>query len=223
MPAAEASTLINPLTRWVLRQALADQRAWRAQGASWTVAVNVSAHNLESPGFGADVLKLIDEAGACPRDLVLEVTETAFAGDNAAAEAAVAALGAAGVAVSLDDFGTGSTGLLQLRSLTVREIKIDRVFVRELAHNPGDRNLVRAVVDLAHGLGCRVVAEGVEDPDSADWLHSIGCDQAQGYLYQRPTTWPQLLTRFLNTTTAPIPPTTADLAPLCDVGKVITP
>ena len=223
IPAAEASTLINPLTRWVLRQALADQRAWHAQGASWTVAVNVSAHNLESPGFGADVLTLIDEAGARPADLVLELTETAFAEDNAATEAAVAALSAAGVSVSLDDFGTGSTGLLQLRSLTVREIKIDRVFVRELAHNPGDRNLVRAVVDLAHGLGCRVVAEGVEDPDSGDWLHSVGCDEAQGYLYQRPTTWPQLLTRFLNTASAPIAPTTADLAPLRDVGKVITP
>jgi diguanylate cyclase len=194
--AAEASSLIHPLTAWVLKRALRDRQAWTALGVEWSVAVNISAHNLESPEFVSDVLRLLDEYGAAPSDLILELTETAFAHDNATAEAAVAALGVAGVTVALDDFGTGATGLLQLRSLAVHEIKIDRVFVRELMQNTSDRNLVRAVVELAHSLGCRVVAEGVEDELVASWLRSIGCDQAQGYVYHRPTPWSELIAHY---------------------------
>jgi EAL domain-containing protein (putative c-di-GMP-specific phosphodiesterase class I) len=194
--ATEASSLIHPFTDWVLERALRDRQAWTALGADWSVAVNISAHNLESPDFVQRVLRLLVRYGAAPSDLILELTETAFAHDNATAESAVAALGIAGVRVSLDDFGTGATGLLQLRSLAVDEIKIDRVFVHELMDNTSDRNLVRAMVDLAHTLSCRVVAEGVEDDLVGSWLRSVGCDQAQGYGYHRPSPWPELIDHY---------------------------
>jgi diguanylate cyclase (GGDEF)-like protein len=196
IPVAESSMLIHPLSSWVLRRALADQRAWRQRGLDWQVAVNVSAHNLEAPEFVDEVLALMTAADARPQDLILELTETALAADNATADAAVARLCAAGVQVSLDDFGTGTTGLQQLRNMPVREIKIDAVFVRELAANNGDRHLVAAMIDIAHGVGARVVAEGVEDEPTASWLRGSGCDTAQGYFFQRPAPWPELAERF---------------------------
>ncbi|MGH8961096.1 MAG: putative bifunctional diguanylate cyclase/phosphodiesterase [Jatrophihabitantaceae bacterium] len=196
VPAAENSTLIHPLTRWVLRRALADQAEWLRRGIDWTVAVNVSARNLEVHDFADQVRRLISETGCDPRRVTLELTETAFAVDGTTARNTVAALAAMGITVSLDDFGTGSTGLWQLRDLSVHEIKIDAVFVRDLARSAGDRSLVQAMIDLAHGIGCSVVAEGVEDRGGAEWLESIGCDIAQGYLFQRPAPWPELLERF---------------------------
>lgn len=192
VPAAEASLLIGPFTDWALRRALTDQQAWKAQGLSWGVAVNVSAHNLEQPGFADRVLALLEETGTQPQQLTIELTETALAYDSDIATRTVVALAAAGITVSVDDFGTGSTGLLQLRGLAVQEIKIDRVFVADLAADAGDRNVARAVVELAHGMGATVVGEGVEDAAAADYLTSIGCDYAQGFLYQKPVPWPEL-------------------------------
>jgi diguanylate cyclase len=200
IPVAESSTLIHPLTEWVLRRALGHQRAWQRYGLDWPVAVNVSAHNLEAHGFVAEVLGILNAFGARPQDLLLELTETALAADNATTEASIVALREAGVQVSLDDFGTGTTGLLQLRSMPVQEIKIDAVFVRELGANSGDRTMVQAMLELAHGIGVRVVAEGVEDQSSRDWLIAAGCDAAQGYFFQRPAPWPDLAERF-----APMP------------------
>jgi diguanylate cyclase (GGDEF)-like protein len=193
IPAAEASSLINPLTTWVLERALADLGEWRRRGATWTVAVNVSAFNLTTPGFAAAVLDAVRAAGVQPSDLILEITETALANDGDLALATIRALRDAGVDVALDDFGAGATGLLQLRNSPVRELKIDRVFVSDLLRNEGDRSVVQAVVDLAHRLNCRVVAEGVEDQDVAEWLKIIGCDLAQGYHFERPAPWTELL------------------------------
>jgi EAL domain-containing protein (putative c-di-GMP-specific phosphodiesterase class I) len=105
---------------------------------------------------------------------------------------AVHALAARGVAVSIDDFGTGWSSLSQLRSLPVAEVKIDRTFVARLGPDKQDRAVVQSVVDLAHGLGCRVTAEGVETQETADWLLASGCDQAQGYLWGRPVPWQSL-------------------------------
>ncbi|MEO7126519.1 MAG: EAL domain-containing protein [Nakamurella sp.] len=193
IPVAESSMLIHPLTEWVLRRALADQQAWRARGADWPVAVNVSAHNLEAHGFVDQVVDLLAEFGAAPSDLTLELTETAIAADNALAEQTISRLADLGVCISLDDFGTGNTGLQQLRHIPVREVKIDKIFVTNLSTNSGDRDLVAAMVDIVHRIGARVVAEGVEDTSCADVLASLGCDIGQGYLYHRPSKWVDLL------------------------------
>lgn len=193
VPTAELSGLIEPLTAWVLRRALADQREWSDLGVNWRVSVNVSARNLSSAAFAAQVFDIIAAAGANPRDLCLEVTETALTTNAEAASASVAALSNAGVAISIDDFGTGYTSLWQVRSLPVDEVKIDRTFVKDVSTSEADRSIVQAIIGLSHGLGCTVTAEGVESEAAALWLKVAGCDSAQGYHYARPKPWQELL------------------------------
>jgi EAL domain-containing protein (putative c-di-GMP-specific phosphodiesterase class I) len=106
------------------------------------------------------------------------------------------ALAARGVTLSIDDFGTGYTCLAQLRSLPVTEIKIDRAFVGGLDARGEDRAIVQSLIELGHGLGCAVVAEGVETPATAAWLRAASCDAAQGHHYARPAPWQELLDRW---------------------------
>ena len=200
VPAAEESGLIGPLTEWVLRRALADQREWVAAGLDWRVSVNVSARNIGSPSFAATVLELVAETGADPQRLCLEVTETALTQNQAAAAATVARLSEAGITISIDDFGTGYTGLWQLRSVSVDEVKIDRAFVRDLATSEQDRSIVQAIIGLAHGLGCTVTAEGVESAAAGEWLQAAGCDSAQGYHFARPAPWQDLVPHLTDRT-----------------------
>ncbi|GIE49001.1 hypothetical protein Ani05nite_25350 [Amorphoplanes nipponensis] len=198
LPAAEQSGLIEPLTAWVLRRALADQAGWAALGQRWPVAVNVSARNLEAAGFPQAVAGLLAEHGAAPGLLLLEITETALAGDAETAARAVLELTALGIGVAVDDFGIGYTSLSQLRTVPVAEIKIDRSFVTGLDGDPQNQAIVRSVIALAHGLGLRVTAEGVETPEVRAWLADAGCDDAQGYLFARPQAWPHLLDLVLH-------------------------
>jgi diguanylate cyclase len=125
---------------------------------------------------------------ASPR-LTLEVTETALPSDLAAASRTLAELRAHGFGTSLDDFGVGYASLSHLRELALTEVKIDRAFVSRLDENKEDREVVRSLVRLAHGLGLSVCAEGVETADAADWLTAVGSDRAQGYLFSRPVAW----------------------------------
>jgi len=196
LPAVEQSGLIAPLTAWVLRRALADHARWTALGMTWTVAVNVSARNLESKDFPASVADLLAELHFPADRLHIEVTETALTMDVAAAGRTVSALAAQGIDIAIDDFGIGYTSLLQLRDLTVAEVKIDRTFVMGLQSSEQDRAIVRSVINLAHGIGSRVTAEGVESQDVADWLADAGCEYAQGYLFARPQPLPELIQRL---------------------------
>ncbi len=199
LPVAERSGLIEPLTDWVLRRALRDQAEWRAAGFSWTVAVNVSARNLESPQLHRTVRELLSaDVGASER-LHIEVTETALAMDATAAADVVVSLAGEGLTIAIDDFGIGYTSLSQLRSLPVSEIKIDRTFVSDLDDNAQDRAIVRSVIELGHSLGFRVTAEGVETRGVAEWLTAAGCDHAQGFLWSKPLPWPELAARFTRT------------------------
>jgi diguanylate cyclase (GGDEF)-like protein len=193
LPAAERSSLIQPLTEWVLRRALSDHAAWQAAGVTWPVSVNVSARNLEAPGFPDLILGVLAETATPVEQVVLEVTETALASDARLAGEAVAALAQQGVAISIDDFGIGSTSLSGLRTLPVAELKIDRAFVMGLDHSEQDRSIVRSVIELGHGLGCSVTAEGVETAATAQWLRRASCDFAQGYHFARPAPWRDLL------------------------------
>ena len=190
LPAAEQSGLIEPLTAWVLRRALADQRDWTAAGRDWPVSVNVSARNLESPSFASSVIGLLDR----PDRLIIEITETAVADDVAAAQHALRELAAAGIGLAVDDFGAGYTSLGRLRGVPLTELKIDRSFVDAVLSSSENQAIVRAVIALAHGLGCRVTAEGVETAEVAAWVAAAGCDEAQGYFYSRPVPWTQVPT-----------------------------
>jgi diguanylate cyclase (GGDEF)-like protein len=190
VPAAEQSGLIEPLTAWVLHRALVDQQEWTAAGRDWTVSVNVSARNLESPSFASFVTGL----SSAPGRLILEITETAAVDDEQTAQEALRALAEAGIGISVDDFGTGYTSLGRLRGVPLTEIKIDRSFVDTVPSSTENQAIVRSVIALAHGLGCRATAEGVETAEVASWVAAAGCDEAQGYLYSRPVPWKQVPT-----------------------------
>ncbi len=196
LPTVEQSGLIGPLTDWVLRRALADQAAWSTVGQAWPVAVNVSARNLESPDFPAAVAALLAERDVPPGVLHIEITETAVAADADIATTSVRALAELGVAVSIDDFGTGYTSIAQLRHLPIAEVKIDRTFVKDLERDSQDRAIVRSIIELAHGIGAVVTAEGVENTFEAGWLAEAGCDLAQGYLYAKPAPWTDMVTAY---------------------------
>jgi EAL domain-containing protein (putative c-di-GMP-specific phosphodiesterase class I) len=126
----------------------------------------------------------------------LEITETAVAGDVETATETVRALAAYGIGVAVDDFGIGLTSLSHLRGLPVTEIKIDRTFVSGMPHDHQDRAIVRSVIELGHGIGARVTAEGVETARVRRWLTEAGCDDAQGFLFSQPVPWPNVLDRY---------------------------
>jgi EAL domain-containing protein (putative c-di-GMP-specific phosphodiesterase class I) len=195
LPAAEQSSLIDPLTAWVLRRALTDHASWAALGLPWPVAVNVSARNLEAEAFPDAVAELLAELGVAANRLILEITETALAADAVAAARAVTALASQGIAIAIDDFGMGYTSLSQLRTLPIAELKLDRSLIAHLERDERDRAIVRSVIGLAGGLGCRVTAEGVETSDTAGWLAAAGCDRAQGFLFSRPLPYAELVNR----------------------------
>jgi len=192
LAAAERSDLIETLTSWVLRRALADYTAWTAAGHDWSVAVNISARNLTSLTFPGSVGQILREAGVPPGRLHLEATEGALASDPELAGQVITALAAQGVSMSVDHFGLGFTGLSRLCDNGVSEIKIDQTFVAGLPGRQQDRAIVRSVVDLGHSLGCVVTAQGVESQIVADMLVDAGCDQAQGYLWLRPGPWTEV-------------------------------
>ncbi|GAB2689891.1 putative bifunctional diguanylate cyclase/phosphodiesterase [Thalassiella azotivora] len=192
LPFVEQSGLITPLTEWVLRNALGDCARWRAQGAGWGVAVNVSARNLEADGFADLVVDLVTASGVPTSALQLEVTETALAVDLEVAAGTLEVLNGHGIGTSLDDFGVGYASLSHLRSLAITEVKIDRGFVRHVETSDEDREVVRSLIQLAHGLGLHVTAEGVETAEAATWLQAAGCDSAQGYHFSRPVPWEEL-------------------------------
>jgi diguanylate cyclase (GGDEF)-like protein/PAS domain S-box-containing protein len=187
IPLAEHTGLIHLLSRWVLERAAQDVAAIAPDG-SLGVAVNLSAHCLYDDSLSAAIRRALGAAGLPPATLELEITETLLLTDPDRALATVGDLLQAGVRLAVDDFGTGFSSLAQLRRLPVGTVKVDRVFVRDVATDARDALLVKAAVDLAHGLGMRVVAEGVEDAGALDLLTRMGCDAAQGWAIARPMT-----------------------------------
>ena len=188
LPLAEDADMMGPLTELVLDMAVAQCASWRTAGSDVTVSVNLSSTNLHNPKL-ADVVRNAltrHELPACA--LVLEVTETTAITDFERTQETIKRLRDLGLVVSVDDFGAGFTSLAYLSSLAVDELKLDRSFIHGLASTSNARNqaLVRSTIELAHALGLRVVAEGIEDEASFDLLRSLGSDLAQGYLISRP-------------------------------------
>lgn len=186
IPLAEASGLIGPLTTGVLDQALRACRRWHDLGDTFGVAVNVSADTVLEPAFIGTVASTLRAAGVEPQRLTLELTESVVLRDPEQARVRMEELRSLGVRLSIDDFGTGYSALTYLKRLPVHEVKVDKGFVDGLAHDAADRAVVRAVVDIAHTLKIRVVAEGVEDAAQEGILRALGTDEVQGYLHSRP-------------------------------------
>jgi diguanylate cyclase (GGDEF)-like protein/PAS domain S-box-containing protein len=186
IPLAEQSAVIKPLSQWVLRTAAAQCRQWRTLGLNLSVAVNLSARDLEVPELPDIIAGLLDEHDIHSRCLMLELTENAIMSDPDRALDIISRLAAMGVRFSIDDFGTGYSSLANLKSLPVAELKIDKSFVMDMHSDDNDAIIVRSTIDLAHNLGLRVVAEGVESQEDWDLLAILGCDSAQGYHMCRP-------------------------------------
>jgi EAL domain-containing protein (putative c-di-GMP-specific phosphodiesterase class I) len=186
VPIAEQAALIQPLTRWVLRAALMQASAWRRIGLEVPVAVNLSMRSLHDEQLPDTISELLRAARTPAQLLVVEITESSLMVDPTRALVILERLRAMGIRVALDDFGTGHSSLSYLKRLPVDEVKIDRSFVKDIATDETDRVIVRSTVDLAHSLGLRVVAEGVEDEVTGALLAELGCDEAQGYHLSRP-------------------------------------
>jgi diguanylate cyclase (GGDEF)-like protein len=188
LPLAEEAHLMPSLTRWVLDRALAQCSAWRATGNCITVSVNASPTNLLDSGFTAFVQQLLTRHGLPAEALVLEVTETSIIANLEGTKRVVEELRDLGVVVSIDDFGAGFTSLAYLSDLAVGELKLDGVFITDLAAGGRERDveLVRATIELGHAMGLRVVAECIEDKRTLDLLSDLGCDLGQGYFIGRP-------------------------------------
>jgi EAL domain-containing protein (putative c-di-GMP-specific phosphodiesterase class I) len=183
---AENHSLMPVLTRHVLHSALAQCREWRVFDEHAAVAVNLSATSLLDENLVEDIVAALDQAGVPATALVLEITETMLMADPERSRRTLHALRGHGIRLAVDDYGTGHCSLAYLRDLPVHELKLDRSFVRDIATEPRAAAIVRSTINLAHSLGLVLVAEGVEDAEAAQLLHSMGCDLAQGYYFGRP-------------------------------------
>ncbi len=186
IPLAERTGLIKRLTRTVLTEAIRQARAWELAGLRVPIAVNLSMRNIHDPQLPQTIAQLLQRWDARPDLLRLEMTETVLAADPKRALQTMDALRAMGVHIALDDFGIGYSSLAYLNRLPLDEIKIDRSFVLGMIDEEASATIVRATVDLGHGLGYGVVAEGVENAETRQRLTALGCDAIQGFLVARP-------------------------------------
>ena len=184
---AEDSGQIVGIGRWVVREAAVACARWRNEfGHPFRMAINVSAKQLVHPEFVQDITTALTLAALPPDALELELTETAVVQDTQHAISVLSELRAIGIRSSIDDFGTGYSSLSYLKRLPVDVVKIDQVFIREIETELADRTLARAILDVAHGFGLKVIAEGIETVGQYRLLRFLGCDEAQGYYISRP-------------------------------------
>ena len=187
IPVAEENGLIAAIDLWVLARACRQMRSWLDSGLSLDfIAVNISSRLFSHGELDMLVSQTLAESGLQANHLELEVTESAVMQDPDAAMDQLARLRALGVRLAIDDFGTGHSSLLRLKRMNVHKLKIDQGFVKGLPGSREDAAITRSVIALAHNLDLRVVAEGIETPEQADFLRAHGCDYGQGYGFSRP-------------------------------------
>lgn len=183
---------IGHLTRWVLKSAAAQSAQWREQQWPLSIAVNISVDDLVDQYLPYYLLELVSQHGLQPGDITLEVTESAIMHHVQMSLSVVSCLRELGFRVAIDDFGTGQSALAQLKRLPLDELKIDKSFVLNMQSRQ-DEAIVRAVIELGHQLGLRVVSEGVEEQSILERLHALGCEYAQGFFIGRPMPAAQFL------------------------------
>jgi diguanylate cyclase (GGDEF)-like protein len=186
IPLAGNTGLIAPITFFVVEQALRQVRSWQEGGLDLSVAVNLSVRHLTDMSLPDRVAVALERWGVAPSRLIIEVTESSIMTDPKRAAVVLQQLRRIGVDVAIDDYGTGHASLNYLKQFDIDELKIDRSFIMNLDVNSSDAIIVASTVELGHNLGLRIVAEGVEDGDTLEWLSGLGCDMAQGYHIGRP-------------------------------------
>jgi diguanylate cyclase (GGDEF)-like protein len=208
IPIAEESDLIEKLGEWALQESCRTLAAWtRAGHDAVRLAVNVSARQFRSPGFLELVARSVREHQLAPGRLELELTESVLIEDRDEAVSILQKLKRLGVLIAVDDFGTGYSSLSYLSGLPVDCLKIDRSFVTNAAGGGRDAAIAQAIISLAHSLGLRVLAEGVETVEQQSFLHAHGCDEAQGYLFARPARADEAAALLRTGVLAPLKPT----------------
>lgn len=186
IPLAEETGLIRQMTYGITESVIRQQHAWVRQGLNLPTAVNLSARNLYDPRLIAVFSEQISTWGIEPRLIDFEITESALVDDPESAKQVLSLLHKKGASLYIDDFGTGYSSLNYLVSLPVQFLKIDRTFVTQMKSRKEARAVVASVISMAHNLGLRVVAEGVETQEEADTLNAMECDQGQGYFFHKP-------------------------------------
>ena len=197
IPVAQETSLIKPLTLYVINEAGKQWRAWADEGRRLPIAVNLSMRNLIDPALPGEVAALLGRWRMPAAMLKLEITESSIVDDPSRTKDVLDRLGAMGLRLSVDDFGTGYSSLAYLKRLPIDEIKIDRTFVSTMVAREEDEIIVRSTIDLGRNLGLEVVAEGVETRAIMERLAQFGCDVAQGYYLSRPVP-PDELTIWLD-------------------------
>ncbi|HEE0140062.1 TPA: EAL domain-containing protein [Citrobacter youngae] len=187
LPALEETGLIIPVGTWVLQQACGQLYQWKSQGhTEWTLAVNLSPAQFEQPDIVDIVCNALAQYQLSPAHLTLELTESTALKNLKRSVEVLNAFADLGITVSIDDFGTGYSNILMLKSLPARELKIDRIFVKEISENSKNTKIVSTIIDIAHSMNMRVVAEGIETQEQETLLTQMGCGVLQGFLYAKP-------------------------------------
>jgi diguanylate cyclase len=183
---AERYGVIQSLGRWVIEEACQQAQIWREQGLRMRIAVNISAHQMRQDDFVEHLEKVLTRTQTPPSRFTCEITESIAMEDTVATMQVFDRLGQLGIHVSIDDFGTGHSSLASLKRLPAGELKIDRAFVSDLDVSEHAQFIAQTIVDMAHALKLKVVAEGVETKKQRDILVEMGCDELQGYLFAKP-------------------------------------
>jgi EAL domain-containing protein (putative c-di-GMP-specific phosphodiesterase class I) len=193
IPLAERNGMILPIGEWVLQTACRQAWEWqREMGTRMTMSVNLSARQLRDSDIVQLVIRALEESGLPAELLELELTESILVHDSKRVLRTLEALKEVGVHLSIDDFGTGYSSLSYLKMFPLDYLKLDRCFVTDLTHDAHDRAIVRAIIGMAHSLGMKVIAEGVETASQLDFLMGNYCDEIQGYYFSKPLAAQQL-------------------------------
>jgi EAL domain-containing protein (putative c-di-GMP-specific phosphodiesterase class I) len=203
IPLVEMSDLIHAFTRRVLDMACAQAAQWKRAGRPLRVAVNLSARNLADDTLPDDIARTLARHDLDPSTLDLEITESALMADPEHATRLLEQIANLGVGLAIDDYGTGYSSLAYLRRLPVDMLKLDRAFITHLARDEENLVIVRSTIQMAHNLGLKVIAEGVEDAAALALLERLGCDEIQGYFIARPMPAEQLADWLANASHAP--------------------
>jgi len=188
IPQAEQSTLIENITDFVIKQAILQLKLWQRSGINVDIAVNVSTYNLLQPNFVNKVLGLLQENKLDTEKLEIEITEGSLITDFQHVLNGLKRLHDASIKIALDDFGTGYSSLQYLQKLPIDFLKIDQSFVRNLETSKQSKEIVKSIVDLAHAINIKTIAEGIETMSDYDYLNSVGCDIGQGFYMAKPLT-----------------------------------
>ncbi len=206
IPLAEETGHIVAIGSWATRQACIDmQQIQKAFGEHLLLSVNASSRQLEEPSFFSDLSSIINETGIDPRTLQVEITESIFIKDADRIGTLFQKIRDLGVRIAFDDFGTGYSSLSYLAKYPIDTLKIDQSFVQNMQKGSVNSDIVQLVISMSHTIGMKVSAEGVEEPEQAAALIDLGCNIAQGYLYSRPVSLNELMMKFHNWPTLPIP------------------